>query len=99
MTTAERADAVARACHPLNLAWTPSCQQLLGLVEAELGHAEALDRFVPHGEVSSRAASLTPIVHILASNTPDAAIQTLTRGLLIGAHNQIKLPAGGIAEV
>ena len=99
MTTNERAEAVARACHRSGLAWKPDREQLLGLVEAELGHAEALDRFVPHGDLSSLASPLTPIVHILAGNSPDAAIQTLTRGLLVGARNQVKLPSGGIPEV
>ena len=35
----------------------------------------------------------------MSGNTPAAAIQTLTRGLLIGALNQIKLPSEGIQEV
>ena len=99
MTTAERAEQIAAASAPLGLAWRPDRAQLLDLVGAELGHAEALDRFVPHGEIHSRARPLSPILHILAGNTPEAAIQTLTRGLLVGAENRVKLPGGGGAEV
>ena len=92
MTTAQRAHALASATGI-------AAETLSQLVESELGHAEALDRFVPHGDLHSRASPLAPIVHIIASNTPDAAIQTLTRGLLLGAENQVKLPSEGLSEV
>jgi hypothetical protein len=92
MTTTDRANAIAQAS-------SLPAQALIDLVAAELGHAEALDRFVPYGDLHTRARPLSPILHILAGNTPEAAIQSISRGLLLGAQHLAKLPAGGIPEV
>lgn len=91
MTTAQRAQAIEQA-------GGQDASALLDLVAAELGHAEALDRFVAHGDIHTRAEAAGTIVHIVAGNTPEAAMQTVTRGLLVGAHNQVKVPAAGITE-
>lgn len=45
-----------------------------------------------------RARPLTPLLHIVSGNTPHNVFQTVFRGLLIGAHNLLKLPSSGIAE-
>ena len=74
-------------------------ETLLELVAKELGHRDSLDRFISYGDIYTRAHPISPILHIVSGNTPAAAIQTLTRGLLIGASNQIKLPSEGIQEV
>ncbi|MDG1853657.1 MAG: acyl-CoA reductase [Verrucomicrobiales bacterium] len=74
-------------------------ETLLELVAKELGHRDSLDQFIPYGDIYTRAHPISPILHIVSGNTPAAAIQTLTRGLLIGALNQIKLPSEGIQEV
>ena len=74
-------------------------ETLLELVAKELGHRDSLDRFVSYGDIYTRAHPLSPILHIVSGNTPAAAIQTLTRGILIGAFNRIKLPSEGIKEV
>lgn len=92
MDTTERAKALAKATD------IPA-DALLKLVAAELGHVEALDHLVPYGDLHTRARPLSPILHILAGNTPEAAIQSLSRGLLLGAQNLAKLPTGGIPEV
>lgn len=83
-------------------------RDLLALVAQELGDAEALDRFVPSpvppmpptGSTLSqslnhlsRATPLSPLLHIVSGNTPHAALQSLLRGLLLGAHNRCKLPS------
>ncbi len=38
------------------------------------------------------------ILHIISGNTPHAAWQTLLRGLVLGAHNRLKLPRQGLPE-
>jgi hypothetical protein len=99
MTTAERAQHLAQAAARFPLLGPVSKEALLALVAAELGDAEALDRFVPHGAHFSRAVAPPTILHILSGNTPAAALQTLVRGLLLGAHNRCKLPHTGLPEV
>ncbi|MEC7358073.1 MAG: acyl-CoA reductase [Verrucomicrobiota bacterium] len=92
MDTNKRAVALSKA---LDI----EAETLLELVAKELGHRDSLDRFIPYGDIYTRAHPISPILHIVSGNTPAAAIQTLTRGLLIGALNQIKLPSEGIQEV
>src|SRR4051794_1396613 len=64
---------------------------LLALVYSELGHAEALDDFQPYGGHYAKAAGPKTILHILSGNTPAAGLQSLIRGLLVGAHNLCKI--------
>ena len=92
MDTNKRATALSKLLD-INVA------KLLETVEKELGHQESIDRFVPYGDIHTRANPISPILHIVSGNTPAAAIQTITRGLLLGAFNQIKLPSDGIQEV
>ncbi len=66
---------------------------------AELGHEDALDRFVPYAGELARAVAPGTILHILSGNTPAAALQSLTRGLLLGSRNLCKLPSRGLPEV
>ena len=99
MNTRERAEALADAARHFSLLGRTTADDLLELVAAELGHREALDRFVPHGGHMARAFARTPILHIVAGNTPAAGLQTAIRGLLVDAHNLIKLPSGGLPEM
>ena len=91
MKTKDRAKA-------LSVATGASFEDLMGIVKKELGHPNALDEFIKYGDIFAKAKPLSPVVHILAGNTPEAAIQSLTRSLLIGSHNQVKLPKEGIKE-
>jgi len=68
-------------------------------VELELGSLDALDTFRQHGSILSKAVAPKNILHIVSGNTPHGALQSITRGLLIGAHNRIKLPSTGLPEV
>jgi len=38
------------------------------------------------------------IVHIISGNTPHAAYQTLLNGLILGAHNRLKLPSNALLD-
>ncbi len=47
---------------------------------------------------SGRAIPLSPLLHIVSGNTPHAAFQSVLRGLLVGAHNRVKLPRASLPE-
>jgi hypothetical protein len=42
---------------------------------------------------------LSPILHIVSGNTPHAALQSLIRGVIVGAANWIKMPQEWLPEV
>lgn len=88
MNTLARAAALARACEAFPFLGPSSADELLAMVLADFGSATALDKIAP-----------PTVLHILAGNTPAAALQTLVRGLLLGAHNLAKLPSSGLPEV
>jgi len=97
--TASRARALAKAASAFPFLGKVTARGLLALVASELGHASVLDRFVPQDRRRVRALAPCFLLHVLSSNTPAAALQTLLRGLLLGSTNFCKLPSGGIAEV
>jgi len=99
MNTAERAGALARAAESFPLLGTVSPADLIDVVRLELGHAEILDGFRPYAGAFSRAIPNDPILHVISGNTPHAGLQSLVRGLLLGARNFVKLPSGGLREV
>lgn len=99
MTARERAFHLARAVEKFPLLGRISEEDLLRLIEMELGHSGILDGFVPYGSGQSFATPLSPILHIVSGNTPHAALQSLMRGLLLGAHNLVKIPGEGLPEM
>jgi len=102
MTTADRIHMLAKACEHadiVRLLGDISASDLTDWVKAELGHADALDVFRPHGPLSSRAFAPEHLLHIVSGNTPHAALQSLLRGLLLGSYNTIKLPSSGLEEL
>jgi hypothetical protein len=61
-------------------------------MRTQLGHADALDRWqIRHG-VRVRARPPSLIYHICAGNLAVSAWTSLAHGLLLGAHNAMKLP-------
>ena len=99
MNTAERAQHLAAAAARFPLLGATTADDLLALVRAEMGHAEALDDFVPHGAHLAQAFAVGTILHIISGNTPAAGLQSLIRGLLLGAHNLCKVPSAGLPEI
>jgi hypothetical protein len=99
MNTAERASALARAAQNFPLLGAVTEEDLIDVVRLELGHAEILDGFRPYAGAFSRAMPNDPILHVVSGNTPHAGLQSLIRGLLLGARNFVKLPSGGMHEV
>ncbi len=99
MTTRERANHLARAATQFPLLGETTPEILMTLVEAELGHAAALDDFVPRGAHLARAVAPETILHIVSGNTPAAGLQSLIRGLLLGSRNLCKIPSAGLPEL
>jgi hypothetical protein len=97
--TRERAAALADAATTFPLLGAIDAEDLLAFVRLELGHAEILDGFRPYGDHLARAIAPRRILHVVSGNTPHAALQSLLRGLLLGSHNRVKLPTGGLPEV
>ena len=72
-----------------------SANDLIDWVTHELGHPEALDDFQQVGDILTKPLPPKHLLHIISGNTPHAGLQSLLRGLLIGAKNTIKLPSVG----
>jgi hypothetical protein len=91
MTTRQRLDLLASA-YPR---FFPRAEMLL-LLHAQLGHIDALDAWFVrdgirgHTRVRARAPKI--IYHICAGNLAVSAWTSLAHGLLLGAHNVVKLP-------
>jgi len=68
-------------------------------IELELG--QMLNDRGPqaYGNQHCLAVPLTPILHVVSGNTPHAALQSIIRGVIVGATNWIKLPQQGLPEV
>ena len=99
MNTAARAQHLAAAAARFPFLGPTTADDLLALVRAELGHAEALDDFVPSGRHRAQAFAVETILHVVSGNTPAAGLQSLIRGLLLGAHNLCKTPSAGLPEI
>jgi len=98
-TLLPRAQALSATAAAFPLLGPLAVDDLLGLVGVELGDPEILDGFRPYGNHWARARALSPLLHIVSGNTPHAALQSLIRGLLIGAENWVKIPGEGLPEV
>jgi hypothetical protein len=98
MNTGARAHHLAAAAARFPFLGTTTADGLLALVRAELGHAEALDDFVPYAGHFAKALPAATILHVVSGNTPAAGLQSLIRGLLLGAHNLCKTPSAGLPE-
>ena len=99
ISTQERIQLLSDACsHEAIQQWTGSVtlEDLHAWLSSELGSQLALDEFLPHGTLQSKAIAPASILHIVSGNTPHAAFQSIIRGLLIGSHNIVKIPSAGL---
>ncbi|MEO6053251.1 MAG: acyl-CoA reductase [Chthoniobacterales bacterium] len=99
MNTRSIAEALAAAAADFLLLGKISTEDLLQVVQTELGHVEILDGFAPYGNHHARAFGPDVILHIVSGNTPHAALQSLIRGLLLKSRNLVKIPRAGLPEV
>jgi len=68
-----------------------SAKDLADWVALELGSADALDQWIPHGRHWTRARAPRSIYHLAPGNVAVAAWQSLLVGLLLGAENRVKV--------
>ena len=87
MTTRQRIDLLARAYPRL----FPRAE-LLRLVRQQLGHVDAIDKWVLREGTRVRARAPKIIYHICAGNLAVSAWTSIAHGLILGAHNIVKLP-------
>jgi hypothetical protein len=99
MELLNRVEAVASAAR--NFPWLGelTVSSIGQWIELELG--ALLDTINPqvYGDHHCSAQALSPILHVVSGNTPHAAIQSLIRGILVGAKNRVKLPRQGLPEL
>ena len=99
LKTRERAAHLAEAAAHFPILGSVTSHDLLALIYAELGNSEVLDDFQPYGSHYAMAVGPETILHIISGNTPAAGLQSLIRGLLLGAHNLCKVPSSGLPEL
>jgi len=68
-------------------------------VQLELGPFLGNRAPQPYGHQHCLTFPLSPILHIVSANTPHAALQSLIRGVIVGATNWVKMPREGLPEV
>jgi hypothetical protein len=68
-------------------------------IELELGEYLSDPEPQSYGNQYCLAVPLSPILHIVSGNTPQAGLQSLVRGVIVGATNWMKLPREGLPEV
>jgi hypothetical protein len=87
VTTLQRVELLSRA-YPRQFPRT----HLLRLLRSELGGVNALDSWTSRDGVRVQALAPRLIYHISAGNLAISAQTSLMHGLLLGAHNVLKLP-------
>ncbi len=63
-------------------------------LDAEIGDAERLEKFVNGSRVVARES----VLHVVSGNTEHAAFQSVFRAILIGARSWVKVPSAGLPE-
>jgi Acyl-CoA reductase (LuxC) len=95
----ERALAIASSAKPFSWLGEITPQLLSDWVTRELGTNFIDSTWARYGDRLYRSVPCTPILHIVSGQTPHAALQSLIRGILVGAENWIKLPSTGLTEI
>jgi len=95
----ERVQAIAESAQGFPWLGEITPQLLSSWVTRELGVEFATSSWATYGGRFRRMIPCTPILHVVAGETPHAALQSLMRGILVGAENWIKLPSDDLVEV
>ena len=95
----ERVQAIAESAQGFRWLGEITPQLLSDWVTRELGVEFATSSWAPYGGRYRRIVPCTPILHVVAGETPHAALQSLMRGILVGAENWVKLPSNDLVEV
>jgi hypothetical protein len=95
----DRIEAVVSAA--ANYPWLGdlTAENILRWIDLELGRFLHEASPQEYGQHHCLSQPLSPILHVVSGNTPHAALQSLIRGIVVGAQNWMKLPQGGLPEV
>ena len=99
MDLPRRIEAVTKAAAQFLWLGDLSPTAIVQWIELELGNLLESPDLHRYGVNHCSVRPLTPILHVVSGNTPHAALQSLVRGLLVGAENWIKLPSTGLEQV
>ncbi len=95
----DRIAAIVSAAADLSCLRDLTSQNISRWIELELGQFLRNPGPQTYGKQHCLTLPLSPILHIVSGNTPHAALQSLIRGVIVGATNRIKLPQQGLTEV
>jgi hypothetical protein len=95
----DRVAAIASAAADFSWLGDLTSENISHWIELELGQFLNSPGPRPYGNQHCFTSPLSPILHIVSANTPHAALQSLIRGVIVGATNWIKLPREGLPEV
>jgi hypothetical protein len=95
----DRVAAIASAAADFSWLGDLTSENISHWIELELGQLLNSPGPRPYGNQHCFTSPLSPILHIVSANTPHAALQSLIRGVIVGATNWIKLPREGLPEV
>ena len=99
MNLEERIAAVAAAAAGFSWLSGLTTENLTRWIELELGQSLNNPRPQKYGNQHCLILPLSPILHVVSGNTPHAALQSLIRGVIVGATNWMKVPREGLPEV
>jgi hypothetical protein len=99
MKLPERVEAIAESAQRFSWLGEITPQLLSDWVARELGVEFATSSWAKYGDRFRRVIPYTPVLHVVSGETPHAALQSLIRGILVGAENWIKLPSTDLVEV
>ena len=95
----DRIEAVVSAAADYPWLGNLTAEKILRWIELELGRFLHEANPQEYGQHHCLTQPLSPILHVVSGNTPHAALQSLIRGIIVGAQNWMKLPQGGLPEV
>ncbi len=95
----ERISAIAKSAESFPWLGEITPQLLCDWVTRELGVEFMTSSWAQYGDRQRQLVPCSPILHIVSGETPHAALQSLIRGILVGAENWVKLPSTDLAEL
>jgi hypothetical protein len=99
MNLDERVAAIVSAAAGFSWLGDLTFQNITRWIELELGQSLSNCQPQTYGSQHCLIVPLSPILHIVSGNTPHAALQSLVRGVIVGAVNWMKLPHEALPEV
>jgi hypothetical protein len=99
MNLHDRAQAIAQSAKSVPWLGEMTPELLSDWVTRELGAEFVTSSWAHYGDRLRQLVPYSPVLHIVSGETPHAAIQSLIRGILVGAENWLKLPSTDLPDV